>query len=773
MRNLSTILLLLFSLIASAGLSAQTISGRIVDEHNQPFPYANVVLLSLPDSTFLTGTISGDDGTFSLYITTQNQLVRISSIGYTTIYRPANVAVLEPIQLVLAAQQLDEVVVKGDLPVTRIKGDAMVTNVENSVLSKAGSANDVLSKIPGITKNQDVFEVFGKGVPLIYINGRKLRDMSELEQLNADEIKNVEVVRNPSSRYNATVKAVIRIQTIKRQGEGFGFNLRSSYHQSKNTDWIEQMNLNYRLDNFDIFGTLNFDRMATWQKSITWQEMKGTKLWEHNQSHISNSVSQKLNGDIGFNYQINENHSFGTKYRTGKTLLFNRDGTTEKNILLDNTPYDKLKTYNKDNSDFDLGHELNAYYSGKAGKVGLEFNADYYQDGNSQRSFIQEISENTENRDINSVNSVKNRLAAGKLTVSFPLNRGSFAVGSEVTYSRRKDDYLNRENYVPASYSKIEEINTSGFAEYSRSFSWGNWTVGLRYENVKFDYYENSKYIDNQSRSFDNFFPNSSFTTTLGSVQAQLSYTAKTERPSYRQLSNNTIYADRYTQQTGDPTLRPTIIHDVTLVGAWRFLQMSMSYTKTKDWILYWGDLIEEDGSLMMLHYRNWNKSIPAFNTFLSASPSIGCWSPMLLVGVLKQWLTIESNGTSHKINKPLYIASFNNTWELPLGFGLGLDMRIQSKGAYQNISMEHATGSVDILLRKSFFKDALSIVIKGSDLFNTDRQYNYLRSGDYIIYQQNRWDRREFSLTIRYKFNAIRSKYKGTGAGQEQKKRM
>ena len=175
----------------------------------------------------------------------------------------------------------------------------------------------------------------------------------------------------------------------------------------------------------------------------------------------------------------------------------------------------------------------------------------------------------------------------------------------------------------------------------------------------------------------------------------------------------------------------------------------------------------------MMLHHRNWNKSIPAFSAFLSASPTIGCWSPMLGVGVLKQWLTIESNKIQHKMDMPLYLASFNNIWKLPNDYMISLDMRIQSKGVYQNIYMKQAIGSVDISLRKSFLKDALNIELKGSDLFNTDRQYNYLRSGDYTIYQKSLWDHREFSLTIRYKFNSVKSKYKGTGAGLNQRKRM
>lgn len=240
-----------FALFIATSLTAnsQTISGKLVEENGQPLPYANVVLLSLPDSAFVSGTVSKEDGTFTLKTTSENQVVKISSIGYKTVYRPVSPDNIGIVQLESDAQLLGEVVVKGNLPVTRMKGDAMVTSVENSVLSKVGSANDVLTKIPGITKKQNAFEVFGKGTPLIYINGRKLHDLSELEQLNSDEIKNVQVIRNPSSKYDATIKAVIRIQTIKRQGDGFGFNLRSSYYQSKNTDLIEQANFNYRYNN--------------------------------------------------------------------------------------------------------------------------------------------------------------------------------------------------------------------------------------------------------------------------------------------------------------------------------------------------------------------------------------------------------------------------------------------------------------------------------------------------------------------------------------------
>ena len=715
MKTVKVLLFTVVGFILPENLSAQSVSGKLIDENSQPLPYANVVLLSLPDSTFVSGIVSGEDGTFTLEAASENRIVKISSIGYKTVYKPVSMANIGVVQLVSDAQMLGEVVVKGNLPVTRMKGDAMVTSVENSVLSKVGSANDVLTKIPGITKKQDAFEVFGKGTPLIYINGRKLHDLSELEQLNSDDIKSVEVIRNPGSRYDATVKAVVRIQTVKRQGDGFGFNLRSSYYQSDNTDLIEQANFNYRHNNLDIFGSVYYNQMESWQDFTLQLEERGTKVWNHDMKSYGEFYSKMLSGNIGFNYQLNDNHAFGMKYKSGKTLNERNPLSKETNINVDNVFYDNIKVNSCDNYYYDPDHELNAYYNGQFDDVNIDFNADYLQNGKSSNSVFQEISQTSENRDVHSVNNVKNRLVAGKLTLSLPLGGGTFAVGSEVTYTHRNDDYLNEENYVPTSYSKIEELNATGYAEYNRSFPWGDWSLGLRYEHVKFDYYEDGKHIDEQSRTFDNFFPNISFSTQLGKVQTQLSYTAKTQRPTYSELSNNVFYSDRFTLQKGNPTLRPTIIHDLTLSGAWRFLQMSLSYSQTKDWILNWGELVNEDASLTMLSKRNWDKSIPMFTAFLSASPKIGCWSPMMSVGMQKQWLSVDYFKETKSLDHPLFIASFSNTWELPLGFMIGLDSYIQSAGATQNIYSEKPNGYVNVSVRKSFLNDALSVELRGS----------------------------------------------------------
>ena len=115
---------LCLALLATFALRAQSLTGKLIDENNQPLPYANIVLLSLPDSAFVAGVVSGDDGTFTLNATCQDKLIRISSIGYATLYKECTGQDLGIIRLQPDAQMLGEVVVKAELPKVRLKGDA-------------------------------------------------------------------------------------------------------------------------------------------------------------------------------------------------------------------------------------------------------------------------------------------------------------------------------------------------------------------------------------------------------------------------------------------------------------------------------------------------------------------------------------------------------------------------------------------------------------------------------------------------------------------------
>lgn len=148
---------------------------------------------------------------------------------------------------------LGEVVVKADLPATRLTGNVMVTTVAGSVLSKAGTANDVLAKIPLVTGGDGNFKVFGRGAPVIYINGRKVTDASSLEQLSSEDIKSVEVISNPGPQYPADVNAVIRIKTLPPKGEGFSLSAYSNTMLATFARNSENLDLKYRVGGLEVF----------------------------------------------------------------------------------------------------------------------------------------------------------------------------------------------------------------------------------------------------------------------------------------------------------------------------------------------------------------------------------------------------------------------------------------------------------------------------------------------------------------------------------------
>lgn len=770
--KLINIFLGLNGIIFPVSLSAQTVSGKLIDENNKPLPYANVVLLSLPDSAFVSGTISSEDGTFKLETKSENQIMKISSIGYKTVYKPVTPANVGIVQLVSDAHMLGEVVVKANLPVTRMKNDALETNVQGTVLSKAGTAEDVLAHIPGLQKKTDGFEVLGKGSPLIYINGRKLRDFAELDQLTSEEIKSVEVVRNPGARYDATVGAVVRIRTVKRQGDGFGVSLRSSYDQSQNSDFIEQADVNYRHNGLDIFGMVRFDKTTTLQNDIMEQTTFTDTIWTQKNNQHSNTNSRSIDGRIGFNYDFNEYHSIGVRYDVSKTLHTDMITAFDSEIQANRLPYDILHNTIDASAKSQPEHQLNIYYVGQIENGELVWDADYYNNTYTQYTHNTENSQDHEDRTFTSDNRIENQLAATKVSYTHPLWGGSISVGGEYTYADRHDDYVNQEGYVPTTYTRIREQNLAGYAQYSHPLPFGQANVGLRYEHVDFDYFENSTFIPGQSRKYDNVFPNASVNGQLGKVQFQVSYAAKTQRPNYSQLRNNITYANRFTWQTGNPLLKPSVTHDITAVGVWRFFQAMVSYKMLKDYILYWGTQVENQSATTLINYINHDR-LPSLTVMLAASPSIGIWNLNASAIVMKQWFSLDAASQKRTYNNPLFVGSLSNTFTLPVGFLLSADFNYQSRGQVQNITLKRPQYTLNIGLQKSFFNDALSIEARANDLLLGCKQEALLYMESAQIKDLSWSDTRSFSLTVRYKFNAAKSKYKGTGAGQDAINRM
>jgi len=243
--------------------------GKVVNEKGEPVAYANVAVLSKADSTVVCGVTTTEDGTFNLVTSETDGILMVSILGYQTQY-------LAPVDGAVIILQEDKAMLEGAaitavIPKTKLTGEGLQTSVRGSVLENAGTAKDVLAKTPGMIKGQNGLEVIGKGTPLVYINGRRVTDSSELDRLQSNEIQSIEVITNPGSQYDATVKSVVRIRTIRRQGDGFGFDFNASDAQSlrwaKGNDPFVGVNVNYRRGGVDLFGGVNYARNTSRQLS--------------------------------------------------------------------------------------------------------------------------------------------------------------------------------------------------------------------------------------------------------------------------------------------------------------------------------------------------------------------------------------------------------------------------------------------------------------------------------------------------------------------------
>jgi len=169
----------------------------------------------------------------------------------------------------------------------------------------------------------------------------------------------------------------------------------------------------------------------------------------------------------------------------------------------------------------------------------------------------------------------------------------------------------------------------------------------------------------------------------------------------------------------------------------------------------------------------NYGKNFPMINARVSASPTIGFWTPRISLGINKQWLTLSYMGEDVELTKPVLLFAIGNTFSFPKGFMLNVEYHLQGKGHILAYEMVEPLHELEIALSKSFFNDALTVELRGLDLFALRHEKRHLISGVYQILESTRLDSNELVITIRYKFNNVKSKYKGTGAGESERKRL
>ena len=770
--------------------------GRVIDEKGEPMPYVNVVLLSLPDSAFVQGAMTDEHGVFKIATNVNNGVLKVSSVGYQTLYINAGEGLT--IQMKEDTQILGEVVVKSQLPKTHAKGDAMRTTVAGTILEKAGTVSDALSKIPSLEAERDgAVKVLGRGDAEVYINGRRVQDVKELSRLRSDQIQHVDVVQNPGARYAAATKAVVRITLKKAQGEGISFqdNLSGIYQYDHTL--TNNLDVNYRTGGLDVtasFWAGRYGHTKSLQEN-TLTYYAGPDKIEGVSTQESKNIWKGWSPQLQVNYMLDENHSFGAFYK------YDRHPSGDFNSMFYTDSYENSIFKERSEShiiqeDMFTKHIFNAYYNGKVGRLSIDLNIDGLFDdtqspGNTTEKTLPQPLSVMEGQGGGSVGEVSfrsiesntvssNNFWASKLIFGYPVWKGNLSLGGEYTYNHRTDAYdFKATDAVPVKTTdtEINEKSAAVFAEYGRQFGKVFAQVGLRYEHLRNDYFNFGKKEDEVCRDYGDWFPTAVISAPVGKVQLSLSYRRDIERPPYANLTSSTVYINRYTYQSGNPYLKPTYTHSVVLNTAYKWMNLTLNYGRIKDAITmstepYPGST---DPFISLVRPINSQEDYDRLTVIASARPTIGCWHPTwAVVAMFQNYKSPTATGEIITLSRPWFNGSWRNAIELPHDLRLNADIEWATKGEYNNFHITKPRFVGSLGLQKDFHLrrlGSLTADLRCIDIFNTNKTdaviYGYR---DLTVHNPAR---RTFSLDLTWKFNEARSKYRGSGAGDKQKARM
>lgn len=461
--------------------------GRIVDTHHQPVDFANVALLNVSDSSLITGGVTNENGQFVIPCEVKKAIVKVSCVGYKTYCNAYRTGEVGAITLEDATINLQKVVIKGHRKYISRENGKLTLDVQNSNLKNIGKATDVIKYIPGMLYTNGKYEVFGKGEPVIYIDGRKQTNTSGLSLLSSTNVKSVQLITNPGAEYDAETRSVINITTVHHSLDGLSGIVGVEISKHKNLSNNEEVNLNIHKGALDVFLAYQYDNTRSDirydvnqfnYEQDTFHEISASEYSDRSHSHDYN---------VGMNYAINKNHTIGGRYL----------GSISNYKMLD-SPFDYMQTYKNDElltstdnkteeSEKERFHNVNLYYIGKlTDNLQLNLDADYvyaqlkHKQQVSETSRIDAVSEITHMR-----NDQRNRATALKGVFAWNMNKNNrLDFGTDFSKISSWGMSVNEEGKIADDQFKNKETKYAGFATFRLSASKWKGSIGLRYEYI-------------------------------------------------------------------------------------------------------------------------------------------------------------------------------------------------------------------------------------------------------------------------------------------------
>ncbi len=752
--------------------SNRHLTGIITDENNQPLALANIAVLNPVDSTLLNGGVSNESGLFVIPIDRKNVLTRITYIGYKTVWQRSEQEDLGTIALQPETHTIGNVAVKGSVPQYRMTSGGVTVEVEHSLLHDVGTADDLLSMLPMVQGRDGEFTVLSKGEPEIYINNKKVSDAKELKQLKSNDIKHIDIITAPGAQYNAEVNAVIRIRTIRPQGDGFGVQAYSE--TSRNNKWnnYDDLTLKYRTGGLEVFGNaaIDFGHYSNDQDLIQELHIRKDQFLVRADLPVRSSWKQ-FRYQAGVSYDFNTDNSVGLSFSSQKLLDNSFKSDMAQHYQKNGAYYGdvRLKT---DIDELDKPvWELNTYYVGKVGKLGIDLNATMLRRASEDHLDQREFSEELGDRTITSINREDRRMTAGKLVLTYPIGKGVLSGGSEITSTQSQGQNVNQENIIPESDNEMKEKNIAGFAEYEMQIGPWRLNAGMRYEQVSADYYSFDTWQAEPSRTYNDWFPNLSVAWQKEKWSAQLSYGKRITRPPYNMLTSMIVYDSRMFYEGGNPLLRPSVRQSIDLNLTYSWLTFVSGFTRENDLFTHIGRVYDEEKEICIFQPVNFDHQNRVYAT-LVASPKVGFWQPTVTLHYYQQMFDAEAYGAPKKLDKPEF--SFDlMSWFVVSPTTKAL-LQVNYTGSnHWGFMYRGSNFAVNARLQTSFWKGRLTGTLYANDIFRTSRTkvstYYAIGKTDQDVYQYTQ----QVGISLSYNFNASRSKYRGTGAGNDEKSRL
>ena len=760
-----------------------SITGLVLDDQQQVLPFANVVLYNSLDSTMVKGEVTTEDGQYNFrQIPAGSYWISASFVGLPTMdgetfnFQGNEQKEMLPMSLQKSDNNLEEVVVTAQKPLIEVKPDKMVFNVEGSVNATGNDAMELLRKSPGVViDNNDNIMLSGKSGVRVYIDGKpsplSASDLAEyLRTVQSEQIESIEIITNPSSKYDAEGNAgIINIKFKRDKSLGFNGNVSAGFSAGKRQRYNGSVNLNYRNKDFNTFGQIGYYKGANWNKMNLNREQLGGSFVQEN---FENGNWAGLNYRLGADYFINKKSTLGFLFNGNQNDNKDQsDSRTEIGTIGSNS-FDQLLIAEtsgegtRTNSNFNVNYvfdngdgktvNVDADY-GRYVKDASSYQPNFYFDPTGETLLEERIYRLNTPKDIN--------IYSFKIDHERPAFGGKIGTGVKFAVVKTDNtfDFFNLvdgnetiNNDKSNHFVYTENVNAA-YANYSKQGEKLGLQIGLRVEqtNSEGDLTAfKSTQDENVKRSYIDFFPSGGLSYKMNEKNSfQLNYSRRVQRPDYDDLNPFENRLDELTFQKGNPFLKPQYAHSLQLTHTFNHrYNTSLSYSHTTDLISRIVDIQGEDATFI-----TWLNLAKQQNVSLglSAPVSVTKWYS-IFTNFSGYWTKNEADFGDGKI-VDLAATAFNiyqqHTINLPKNIKMEISGWYNSKSLWEGSFLMRAMGSLDLGIQKRILKNKGNLKLSYSDLLGTNRWGGESNFGQLHMSIRGRNDSQRIKVNFSYQF--------------------